>query len=155
MESTNFNFEVENIKLTCNIGTDKVIYLTAAGKINNNNLAVFAAWAEQIKELITEVSKTEDVVRVCTDVSGVEHFESKPIVPLRELFEYDKQYHIKSAIIGASFFMRNLMDAVVQFTGRTNIRQFETKEEALVWLFEKEPIAPAVNLAKDDILEKE
>lgn len=155
MENMNFNFEVENLKLTCHIGTDKIIYLTAAGKINNNNLAVFTEWTEQIKTLMAEVSKTENVVRVCTDVSGVEHFESKPIAPLRELLEYDKQYHMKSAIIGANFFMRNLMDAVIQLTGRTNIRQFETKEEALVWLLEEEPTTLASNNEKDDVLEKE
>lgn len=155
MDTPNFNFEGENIKLICDVGDDKVIYLTAAGKINNSNLAIFTAWAEQIKQLMAEASREQGVVRVCTDVSGVEHFESKPIVPLRELFEFDKQYDMKSAIVGASFFMKNLMNAVIEFTGRTNVRQFPTKEEALVWLLAKEPIAPASNPEKDDVLEKE
>lgn len=155
MHSPNFDFEGENLKLMCDVGADKVIYLTAAGKINNNNLAIFTAWTEQIKELIAGVSTTNDVIRVCTDVSGVEHFESKPIVPLRDLFEYDKQYHMKSAIIGASFFMKNLMDAIIQFTGRTNIRQFETKDEALVWLLEKESAVVAPHAQEDHADAKE
>jgi hypothetical protein len=155
MENADFNFESENITLKCYIGTDKVIYLTAAGKINNNNLAIFTAWAEQIKQLMTAVAREQGIVRVCTDVSGVEHFESKPIVPLRELFEYDKQYHMKSAIVGASFFMRNLMNAVIEFTGRTNVRQFPTKDEALAWLLEEEAIVPASTAGKNDDAVKE
>jgi ABC-type transporter Mla MlaB component len=149
METNNFNFEGENVKLMSHVGPDKVIYLTASGKINNNNLAIFTAWAEQIKQLMTEASREQGIVRVCTDVSGVEHFESKPIVPLRELFEHDKQYNMKSAIVGANFFMKNLMNAVIEFTGRTNVRQFPTKEEALLWLLKEEPI-PAPEQKKDD-----
>lgn len=136
----NGNFEGENMKLSCRVGPDKVIYITAVGKINNENVAIFVEWAEHLKHLMAEVAQGGGIVRVCTDLSGVEHFESKPIAPLRELLEYDKQYNMKSAIVGASFFMKNLMNAVIEFTGRTNVRQFRTKEEALDWLLQDEPL---------------
>jgi hypothetical protein len=146
----NGNFEGPELKLTCNIGADGVIYVTASGKLNNNSLEIFTEWTEQVKLLIAKVAEEHDIVRVCSDVTAVEHFETKPIAPLRELFAYNKRYHMKSAIIVASFFMRNLLDAVIEFTGRKNIRQFSTKEKALGWLFEEEPpTAPAAGGTPD------
>ncbi len=70
---------------------------------------------------------------ILSDVSGISHFERKPIMALRELLEFNKQYPVQSAIVGAKGFTRPLLDAVVSLTGRTNIRQFETREVALRW----------------------
>lgn len=127
-------FEGDHLNLTCSVGPDNVIYLSAVGKITNSNLDVFVKWAERVKQLMEKVSQKEGVILVYSDVSGVDHFERKPIIPLRELFEYDKRFTMKSAIVGASFFTKKLIDAVADFTGRTNIQQFSSKEIALAWL---------------------
>lgn len=125
----------ENLTLSSSIGPDNIIYITLAGKITNDNLDVFTEWTKGLQSQIDIIAmRKKSPVLVYSDVSQVEHFERKPIAPLRELFSHDKQYEMKSAIVGASFLVSKLIDAVVDFTGRTNIRQFETKKEALAWL---------------------
>ncbi len=125
----------ENLTLSSSIGPDSIIYVTMGGKITNDNLDVFEAWTKGLQSQVdTMAAQKKFPVLVYSDVSQVEHFERKPIRPLRELFAHDKQYEMKSAIVGASFFVAKLIDAIVEFTGRSNVRQFETKKDALAWL---------------------
>ena len=131
-------FEGENMKLTCMIGQDNIIYATAAGKMTDANLEVFLAWTADMKALMHEVSlKQKGIILTYSEVSAVEFFGRKAIVALRDLLEEDKQYHMKSAVVGAPFFLEKLIDAVVEFTGRTNMRQFSSKEKAIEWLLDK------------------
>lgn len=127
----------ENLTLSSSIGPDNIIYVTLGGKITNDNIERFATWTKGLRAQIDTIAERKKFpILVYSDVSAVEHFERKPISPLRELFAHDGQYEMKSAIVGASFFVAKLIDAIVEFTGRTNVRQFETKAEALAWLLD-------------------
>ena len=125
----------EHLTLSSNIGPDGIIYATFGGKITNDNVDVFEAWVRGLQSQIDILAAQKKFpILVYSDVSQVEHFERKPIKPLRELFAHDKQYEMKSAIVGATFFVAKLIDAIVEFTGRTDVRQFDTKKDALAWL---------------------
>ena len=131
----------DNIVLEAEVGAGDIIYLTVSGKITNERFYAFVAWTEKVKKLVREMSeKHPGNVLLLSEVSGVSHFESKPIVPLRELLNYNKQYPAKSAVVGARDLTRVLLDTVISLTSRVNIKQFKTKEEALVWLLEKPTI---------------
>ncbi len=134
--------------LEAEVGAHDVIYLTVSGKITNERFYAFVAWTEKVKKLVREMSeKHPGNVLILSDVSGVSHFESKPIVPLRELLNYNKQYPAKSAVVGARDLTRVLLDTVISLTSRVNIKQFKTKEEALVWLMEKPLTEPVVGVS--------
>lgn len=134
----------DNIVLEAVVGAHDVIYLTVAGKITNERFYAFVAWTEKVKKLVRDMSeKNPGNVLILSDVSGVSHFESKPIVPLRELLNYNKQYPAKSAVVGAKDLTRVLLDTVISLTSRVNIKQFPAKEEALAWLLEKPAALPA------------
>ena len=138
-----------NIVLEAEIGAGDVIYLTVAGKITNERFYAFVAWTEKVKKLVREMSeKHPDNVLLLSDVSGVSHFESKPIVPLRELLNYNKKFPAKSAVVGAKDLTRVLLDTVISLTSRENIKQFATKEEALMWLLEKPKTEPRSDAPK-------
>lgn len=125
----------EEIILDAHVGPDDVIYLTIAGKITNVHLSDFVVWTETVKKLVQEMSqKNSGHVLMLTDVSNVQHFESQPVTPLKELLTFNKQYTISSAIIGAKDFTRTLLDALLILTARKDIHQFPTKAEGLVWL---------------------
>ena len=131
-------YSKDNIVLEAEVGADDVIYLTVSGKITNERFYAFVAWTEKVKKLVREMSeKHPGNVLVLSDVSGVSHFESKPIVPLRELLNYNKHYPVKSAVVGARDLTHVLLDTVISLTSRVNIKQFKSKEEALAWLLEK------------------
>ncbi len=143
----------ESVVLEAEVGADGIIYLTVAGKITNERFYAFVAWTEKVKKLVREMSeKHPDNVRLLSDVSGVSHFESKPIVPLRELLNYNKQYPAKSAVVGAKDLTRVLLDTVISLTSRDNIKQFATKEEALVWLSEKPTTETAVEIPQEQTM---
>ena len=125
----------DHLILNAEIGADGIIYTSVSGRITNDRLYAFVAWAEKVKHLIHEqYDAGVSPVLILSDVSKVEYFERKPIAPLKGLLDYDKRYHLKSAILGADKLTRMLLDAVISFTGRTNIRLFPTKEEAHAWL---------------------
>ncbi|KKU77509.1 MAG: hypothetical protein UY04_C0057G0004 [Parcubacteria group bacterium GW2011_GWA2_47_7] len=125
----------DEIILDAHVGPDDVIYLTIAGKITNNHLSDFVVWTETVKTLVKEMSKKNSgQISMLTDVRNVLHFESKPVVPLRELLAFNKQYPINSAIVGAKDFTRTLLDALIILTLRNDIHQFSTIDEALAWL---------------------
>lgn len=147
--------EQHNIKdhviLEAVIGAHDVIYLTVGGKITNERFYAFVAWTEKVKKLVREMSeKHHGNVLILSDVSGVSHFESKPIVPLRELLNYNKQYPAKSAVVGARDLTRVLLDTVISLTSRVNIKQFAIKEEALAWLMEKPKVEPVVEVTQPE-----
>ncbi len=131
----------DHIILDARVGPHDIIQLTVGGKITNDRLYAFIDWTEKVKKLVKDMSdKHPGNVLILSDVSKVTHFESKPIVPLRELLHYNKQYPAKSAVIGAKDLTRVLLDTVISLTSRDNIKQFTTKEDALEWLLgTKEP----------------
>lgn len=119
----------------CRIGPDGIIYLMLAGKIAGEDAERFIAWTEEVKDAIKSVhEKHPNRVLILSDVTALTHFEKKPIEALRTLLEYDKEYTTKSAIVGASPMVRMLVDAVVALSGRSNVKLFDTRDEALEWL---------------------
>ncbi len=139
MKGMEANTDKEDIVLDVHKGEGDIIYLTVAGKITNDRLYAFVGWTEKVKKLVRETAEeSSKPVLILTNATGVIHFESKSIVPLRELLDYNKQYKVKSAIVGANNMTRMLLEAVISFTERTNVKLFSTEKEALVWLREVE-----------------
>lgn len=121
--------------LTHRFGTDGIIYLTATGKISNDQLLKFSTWADEVKNLIRErAAQGDNPILVHTDISGVAHFERKPIAVLRELLSYDSQFPIRSAIVGGNRFAVLMLDSIISLLRRTGVRHFKNKESALNWL---------------------
>lgn len=127
----------DELMLDASVGADDIIYLTVSGRITNAHADEFAKWAERVKMLIREMSKRQSTpVLICSDASGVRHFETKAVSLLRDLLDYDKQYNIKSAMFGAGTTTSMLLDAVIAWTRRTNLKQFAKKGEAIAWLID-------------------
>lgn len=121
--------------LRADVGPDDIIYIVLGGKITNKHFDDFVRWAQRVKDLIEEMyEKNNNQVLLISDVSGVTHFESQPVRPLRELLAHNKQYPVRSAIVGAKDFTRTLLDALIVLTDRHDIQQFKTNEEARMWL---------------------
>ena len=124
----------EHVVLEASLGEDNVIYVTASGRFTNQHHEQFMDWVNHLQSLILTESATQSTVRICADVSGVTHFETKIVRALRDMMNDNKKYGLKTAIVGANNMMQMLLDAIVALTGRTNIRQFPAQKEALDWL---------------------
>ena len=136
--------ENDDFSLRCTVNQDDIIMLTAAGRMTNEKRAEFSAWTNDVKKCVCEIAKKHpDSVLLLSNVSGVGHFESDLLDDLKSLFDHNKEFVTKSAIVGAHRYLGLLIDAVAKFTGRTNIRQFASNEEAIAWLLVKEGQPPA------------
>lgn len=121
--------------LTHRYGVDGIIYLTISGKINNDQLLKYSAWADEVKNLIRERALLgDDPILVLSDISGVTHFERKPIAVMKELLSYDAQFPLRSAIVGGNRFAVLILDSIVSLLRRSDVRHFGDKESALTWL---------------------
>ena len=127
--------EKDQLALDARLGDDGIIHLTAAGKITNQHLEQFSHWTDSVKTLIAaRAALGIDPILVLADIGGVTHYERKPVTILRELLEHDKQFPVRTAMVGASKYASILIDSLIAILMRKNIRQFRTKSEALLWL---------------------
>ena len=125
----------DELILDAHLGDDGIIYIKATGKITNVHLEQFSHWTDSIKALIRgQAEHGTDPILVFADIGGVVHYERKPVTILRELMDYDKQFPVRTAIVGASHLMGILFDSLIAILTRKKIRQFRTQGEALFWL---------------------
>jgi hypothetical protein len=68
------------------------------------------------------------------DVRGTTEVDEKSTAALHELMLYNKQFATRTAVYGAEYFIRLIIDIALQVTKRNNMRVFDTRDEALTWL---------------------
>lgn len=122
------------MKLEVHVEPSGTILLTIAGRITNDKEAEVIEWANKVKQEIELAFERTGTVRIYVDVAQVNYFERKPVAAVRELLDFDKKYPLRTAIVGANKMTSMLIDALLSLTRRTNIEQFQSKEEALLWL---------------------
>lgn len=132
--------------LEASVNPDGVVLLTLSGRITNAHLDEVVAWVEKVKVILqTEFEKKVDPILVMCDVSGISHFETKPVTAMRDLLSHDKQFPLVTAIVGPNNMIKMLVEALISLTRRTNIKQFPSEKEALEWLFENKNKAKSLS----------
>ena len=127
--------ETKQLSLDAHLGDDGIIYLKAVGKITNQHLEQFSHWTDSVKALISSrAAAGVDPILVLADIGGVVHYERKQVTILRELLDHDKQFPVRTAMVGASKYAGMLLEALIAILMRKNIRQFRTQSEAMLWL---------------------
>jgi len=67
------------------------------------------------------------------DVTGSK-FNSQVVEALKELATHNAPFMIASGIVGVAGLQRVILDSVIAITGRSNLKAFPTRGEALTWL---------------------
>ena len=126
----------DKLELEHRFGVDGVLYLFVRGRISNERLEEFSRFTDEVEKLVKErVESGVSPVLILTDITGVTHYERKPIAVLRELLSHNKQYPIRSAFVGGNRYATLLIDSIAALLHRSNIKRFTDKESALKWLF--------------------
>ena len=130
--------DMEPVILECRVGEDKMIYLTMGGDITMTTPSVlekFEQWAAELKDAMARVSaENNGHVLTLIDVTKMTQFDLAMINRVRELMEFNKQYATKTAVFGATSWVSMVVRSSLALTGRTNMRVFSDREEALEWL---------------------
>jgi|GEM_PF-6156411 len=128
--------------LDCYVDDDKIIYITLGGDVSLNSsfqVEKFETWVKKVKQAMQEVSVINSrQVLTLIDVTQLKHFDVLAIERLRELMAFNKDYATKTAVFGASMFIRTVVRSTLALTHRTTMKLFPTRADALVWLTETE-----------------
>lgn len=68
-----------------------------------------------------------------TDISD-SHYDRKVTAALQELAKHNKPYVIAGAAVGVSGLAKVVFRSILAFSGRSNIKVFDSRDEALDWL---------------------
>lgn len=131
----------EDMTLRVSTDDDGIIHIRMRGNLSEDHLPEVTEWADMVRDAMKRAFE-RDPHRVLTliDVTGAFEADAKTMEILRALMLYDKDYATRTAIFGATYFIRMIVEAVIRATFRTNMGIFLTRAEALEWLLQENDI---------------
>lgn len=78
-------------------------------------------------------TQPRDSLRTLVDVTG-SRFNPDVANALKDLAAHNRPYVIKGSVVGLSGLQKIVYQAVIAFSGRTNLKVFDSREQALVFL---------------------
>lgn len=129
--------------MTLHVSTDDegIIHIRMQGNLSEDHLPEVTGWADMVRDAMKRAFE-RDPHRVLTliDVTGAFEADAKTMEILRALMLHDKDYATRTAIFGATYFIRMIIEAAIRATFRTNMGIFLTRDEALEWLLQENDI---------------
>ena len=112
------------------------------GQVLLIDLTGFAAPIESMDTITaarhTIATQPHSSVRCIVDVRAA-RFNTDVVEALKELAAANKPYMIATSLVGVSGLQRIILDAVIKFTGRKNLKAISSFEDAFVWLAQQQP----------------
>ncbi len=132
---------VGEAELTCEISEDDIILLKMSGDVGNPTLDAFVEWGEKVKEAMRFLyNKNPDRVLTLIDASKVHEIDSETVSELYDLMRYNDKFVTRTAVFGANYFTRIIVELAIHITKRKNMKIFKTREEAMEYLLEVDEI---------------
>lgn len=112
-----------------NIGNDGIVNVVFLAKMDEEKTDLY------IKELKEIVNSSPTKLRILTDISATDHMDSVLRKKMVEGIKNLKHNIEKSAVIGFnSTFKMSIVQFVLTLSGRTDIKTFKSRENAIHWL---------------------
>jgi hypothetical protein len=111
---------------------DGILHVTFVGDIDVED------WMDYIRDYAPFLDQTtpEDPLDFLVDGTQMGKFSAAARKLLVDDFRNPNPRIGKTAMVGASRYVRVLASFILKATGRSNVRLFETEKDALVWLQE-------------------
>ena len=105
------------------------------GDLTSKELADLRTWTDKVRRMIvTLYNKTGKEVLTLVDITDIKKYDAEAYSILTELMQDNKQYTLKTATFGGDNYIIAAQDILLALSGRTNMKNFKTKEEAINWL---------------------
>jgi len=105
------------------------------GDLTSKELADLRTWADKVRKMIVVLyNKTGKEVLTLVDITDIKKYDAEAYSILTELMQNNKQYTLKTATFGGNDYIIAAQDILLALSGRTNMKNFKTKEEAINWL---------------------
>lgn len=123
---------------------DRIAFITNpidSGQVLLLDLSGFSSASESL----SFISDARDVIHaqpqhslhILVDVTGSK-FNTEVVETLKEFANNNRPFVIASAVVGVSGLQRIIMDGVLAFTGRTNLKAFSDRSVAFEWLADRQ-----------------
>ncbi len=105
------------------------------GDLTSKELADLRTWADKVRRMIVILyNKTGKEVLTLVDITDIKKYDAEAYSVLTDLMQDNKQYTLKTATFGGNDYIIAAQDILLALSGRTNMKNFKTKEEATNWL---------------------
>mgnify|MGYP001594732102 CR=1 FL=1 len=118
------------------IDENGIVVMTFKGSITKSAVEELKTWAEETKTIIQrQFEKTGKKIKTTVDLTQVTNeYDGDAITVLSSFVKGNQPYIEKTATFGANWAIKFAEDIIIALSGRTNIKAFPTKEDALKWL---------------------
>ena len=105
------------------------------GDLTSRDFTILRIWTDKVRRtIITLYNKTDKKIRTLVDITDIKKYDAEAYSILTELMQNNKQYTLKTATFGGNDYIIAAQDILLALSGRTNMKNFKTKEEAINWL---------------------
>lgn len=105
------------------------------GDLTSKELADLRAWTDKVRRIVIALyDKTGKEVRTLVDITDIKKYDAEAYSILAKLMQDNEQYTLKTATFGGDNYIIAAQDILLALSGRTNMKNFKTKEEATNWL---------------------
>lgn len=116
------------------VDENNIIHLKL-GDLISKDFTVLRIWTNKVKRtVITLYNKTDKKVRTLVDITDIKRYDAEAYLILSKLMQDNEQYTFKTATFGGDEYIIAAQDILLALSGRTNLKNFKTKEEAINWL---------------------
>ena len=117
-----------------------IVNMLIRGRVRKEVWSQFTKWIEDTEKKIREQhEKTGKKVKTIVDLTETSsQYDSETIAALASFTKVNKPHIEKTATFGANTMIKFAEDLVITISGRTNIKAFKEKDEAIKWLLSEE-----------------
>ena len=125
----------DDMELGCHIDEQGVIRIYMEGNLSSDNVDELLIWAESLRGAMRTAKASDPGAVYCViDVVGRIDADFQSLRILIDLVRYNKDYSTRTGVYGANAIMRGFVDIAVKAAGRTNLKIFDTCEQAEHWV---------------------
>ena len=125
---------MENFKTS--VDENDIVHIALTGSLKKENLPGLKEWADETAIIVRNThEKTGQKVKALIDLTNLKvDYDPQDLMIIVNLMKTNEPHMFKAGTFGAAIGIRFAADVALTMAGRTNLKSFKTKEEALVWL---------------------
>lgn len=114
----------------------QLLHAVLGGTVGSIDVELVRQWAKDLHDKIKSLAEGKDLsVCVLIDIRNLEAYtDSAVITILTDLMRDDSPFVYRTATFGGTVLHEMIQGVIRNLSGRTNLRNFKTKEEATAWL---------------------
>lgn len=131
-----FLIKTDDMELGCSIDEQGIIQLRVNGNVGIENEEHFLEWSDVVRGAMV-AAKEKDPERVLCMIDITDRpidVDQSMLTHLFSLMNHNRDFATRTGVYGGNFFTRSLLDVALKATGRTNMKAYDSKEEALEWV---------------------